>query len=40
MTDRLSLGVGETQVDDISEQIRYVRKYKEILDQSGKASFK
>ena len=30
ITDRLNLGVGELQVDDISAKIRYGRKYKEI----------
>ena len=28
-TDRLNLGVGELQLDDISVKIRYGRKYKE-----------
>ena len=41
ITDRLNFGVGEMQVDDISEQIRYVRKYKEIYtNQVNKSSFK
>ena len=30
ITDRLNLGVGELQVDDISAKIRNDRKYKEI----------